>query len=316
MSKQANPTVIGSFVLGAITLVVMAILALSSGLLRERVQLQTHFPGSVQGLTIGAQVQFQGVTIGKVTQIGLDYLPGQQQFRIVVDYEVWPQNVQILGAEGDEDTEQVLRHLVQSQGLRAQLAPVSFVTGQYLIALSLNPELPAPDPALSEQGPVHVPAIAATRDRLEEVLNNLQIRDLADNVSDIITSVREILQSGKIGQLFSDLNKTLLQSQQTLTTVENQLGPLVDSLTRTSDSIGALSDNVNAELQPLVDAANQALKETSGAMRALETLAGEGSPTRDQLDQLLKEATRSARSLRDLTDYLERHPEALLQGKR
>ena len=316
MSKQANATVIGGFVLGAIGLVIIAVLALSSGLLRERVKMQTHFPGSVQGLNIGAQVQFQGVPIGKVTGIGLDFLPDNQRFRITVDYEIWPQNVQILGAQRYDDAEAVLRHLVQTKGLRAQLIPISFVTGQYLVALSLNPDLSPPDTALSEQGPVLVPAIAATRDRLDEVLSNLHLSDLGQDVSEILAKVRKILESGKISKTLDTLSATLVQSKQTLIEVETQLGPLVDSLSNTSTSIGQLSDRVNAEIQPLVDAANSALGDTSAAMRALDSLAGEGSPTRYQLDTLLEEATRTARSLRDLTDYLERHPEALLQGKR
>jgi paraquat-inducible protein B len=51
-------------------------------------------------------------------------------------------------------------------------------------------------------------------------------------------------------------------------------------------------------------------------MRSIEQLTGEGSSTRYELEQLLAAATSAARSVRSLADYLERHPEALLQGKR
>jgi paraquat-inducible protein B len=63
-------------------------------------------------------------------------------------------------------------------------------------------------------------------------------------------------------------------------------------------------------------AATAALDEARAAMRAVASLAGEGSSTRYELSQLLTEATRAAQSLRNFADYLERHPEALLQGKR
>ena len=53
--------------------------------------------------------------------------------------------------------------------------------------------------------------------------------------------------------------------------------------------------------------------------RALEsanaTLLGPDAPNQQALHEALEQLSRSARSLRQLTDYLERHPEALLRGK-
>ena len=53
--------------------------------------------------------------------------------------------------------------------------------------------------------------------------------------------------------------------------------------------------------------------------RALEsanaTLLGADAPNQQALREALEQLSRSARSLRQLTDYLERHPEALLRGK-
>ena len=51
----------------------------------------TYFPGSVQGLAVGAQVQFQGVEIGQVTGIRVNYVPGENGFRIPVAYDIWPE---------------------------------------------------------------------------------------------------------------------------------------------------------------------------------------------------------------------------------
>ena len=67
MAKQANKTMIGLFVVGAIVLLVAAIVLLGSG----RYFKKTHryvafFEGSVKGLAVGAPVMFRGVRIGKV----------------------------------------------------------------------------------------------------------------------------------------------------------------------------------------------------------------------------------------------------------
>ena len=45
------------------------------------------------------------------------------------------------------------------------------------------------------------------------------------------------------------------------------------------------------------------------------TLVGKDAPAQQELREALQEITRAARSLRVLTDFLERHPEALIRGK-
>ena len=45
------------------------------------------------------------------------------------------------------------------------------------------------------------------------------------------------------------------------------------------------------------------------------TLVGKDAPAQQDLRDALQEITRAARSLRVLTDFLERHPESLIRGK-
>lgn len=88
---------------GALALTVIAILVFSSGaLFKPKTEAITYFPGTVQGLTVGARVEFQGVQIGEVTDIKLDYRPEQQQFSIPVYYDVWPESVRFQGERPDE----------------------------------------------------------------------------------------------------------------------------------------------------------------------------------------------------------------------
>ena len=70
MSKQANKTVIGIFVVVAIVLVVAAVLILGSGkFFKQTLKAVCYFEGSVGGLNIGAPVVFRGVRIGSVTDV-------------------------------------------------------------------------------------------------------------------------------------------------------------------------------------------------------------------------------------------------------
>jgi len=72
MSKKANPTIIGAFVVGAIAIVTILILLLSGNVLfKKEVQAIMYFDGSVTGLNVGAPVKFRGVKVGTVTDIKL-----------------------------------------------------------------------------------------------------------------------------------------------------------------------------------------------------------------------------------------------------
>jgi paraquat-inducible protein B len=57
--------------------------------------------------------------------------------------------------------------------------------------------------------------------------------------------------------------------------------------------------------------ADKTLQSADRLLRLLEP----GSTTRHEFDKLLLELNQSASSIRQLTDYLEQHPEALLRGK-
>ncbi len=78
--------------------------------------------------------------------------------------------------------------------------------------------------------------------------------------------------------------------------------------------------NADAKTLPEV---TQTLERLRGTMATAErvlkdtnaTLLGKDAPGQQELRDALQEIARAARSLRVLTDYLERHPEALIRGK-
>ncbi|WPL17257.1 Paraquat-inducible protein B [Thiorhodovibrio winogradskyi] len=341
MSKEANPAVIGGFVLGALVIFVGALIVFGSGaLLRERIALVTFFPGSVQGLNIGAQVQFQGVPIGQVTGIGLNYLPKTNSFRVPVRYDIWPRNVAVLGGVGQTDPRTVIRQLVENKGLRARLQSVSLVTGQYVVSLSLNPNLPAEPNEQDYLGAIQVPAIEATRDRVEDLLATLPLNDLVEQTTGTLDAIHRLFVSGKLHDSVDSLDATLTQAHQALRTLNQNLQPLLNSLqqvltntnklsisareqveqiapsvARAAENTAILTADLQREWAPLTASAQATLTQGTKTLATLESLVARDSPTRYQLDQLLRETTDAARSIRGLADYLERHPEALLSGK-
>jgi paraquat-inducible protein B len=333
--------VIGGFVLGALALAVIAILVFGSGaLFRARVPMVTYFPGSVQGLSVGAAVQFEGVTVGRVTGIELSFSPDSGTFSVPVTYEVWPESVRILGPVSDDSPQSILRGLVKDRGLHARLESLSFVTGQYLIALQLVPGRPlrlVKDP----EDVVEVPSIEATRDRMSEMLENLRLDDLVNEASLTLASIRQLIGSGEVLRLLATLNATLDQARILLGDLDREVPPLAlrmdstlsdyaslaravqagvvpvaENLELVTASMLELVRRVDAQVVPLSGATQAALGRVEGTMRSLGQLSEDASGTRLRLDQFLTEATAASRSLRAFADYLERHPEALLHGKR
>ena len=74
MSKPANKTMIGLFVVGAIVLIVVAIGVLGSGkFFKRQFNYFMVFEGSVKGLNVGSPVVFRGVKVGVVSVIRMHF---------------------------------------------------------------------------------------------------------------------------------------------------------------------------------------------------------------------------------------------------
>lgn len=107
--------------------------------------------------------------------------------------------------------------------------------------------------------------------------------------------------------------------------LQEQLASIVDKIDKVPfDSIGknldaslrgidALLNQFNTELAPEAKATLEQARATFKS--ASDALSG-GSPLQQNVGQTLQELQRAARSLRVLSDYLGRHPDALIRGRR
>ena len=103
MSKPANKRLIGVFVLGAIALLVIAVVVLGSGkFFRKTFKAVCFFEGSVGGLSVGAPVVFNGVRIGEVTDVVLRYDTRDLTATIPVYIEIDPQRMETVGPRPTE----------------------------------------------------------------------------------------------------------------------------------------------------------------------------------------------------------------------
>ena len=84
------------------------------------------------------------------------------------------------------------------------------------------------------------------------------------------------------------------------------------TLNKTLTGAEQLTKTLNNDVSPEITAAMKDARRTIDS--AQKTLA-QDSPLQQDVRQTLQELTRTAASVRVLTDYLERHPESLLRGK-
>lgn len=343
MSKQANPVAIGGFVIGALALAVIAVLVFSSdALFKTKIRMVTYFPGTVQGLNIGARVEFRGVQIGQVVDIKLQYWQDESRFTIPVYYEIWPESLNILGEDTQGNgyvSEMEYHRLVSEKGLRAQLQAVSLVTGQYMITLGLHPESPM-SVVGEDQGIDEIPAIQATRDRITSMLEGLRLNQLVNSginalnaitammdnpawqtlVSDINQVIKETrrlvddLNSG-VKPIFGQVDRTLADYTELAQTLQHRVNTLADSIEKSSAQISKLGRRIESQVEPITSSAQGAFNDAGKAFQSANDLFAEDSAPRYNLDLLLQEAASAARSLRLLADYIEQNPDALLKGK-
>ncbi len=260
-----------------------------------------YFDGSVRGLSIGAPVEFRGLVVGSVVDIKLEFDKEEMAFRIPVLLELEPERVLVIGQRFDVWHEAV--QALIDLGLRAQLETGSLLTGQLFVALDLHPETPARLVGADDRYP-EIPTIPSTMEAITASLTGvlhrvaaLPLEDLIAELRGTVESANALLSSPQAQTALENLNSTLERAEALMQTLDEEVGPLVVSLRSASDAAGS------------------AMAQARSTLASTESLTGEQSQLRHDLNSLLEELTRAARSFRILADYLETHPDALIRGK-
>ncbi|HUQ28855.1 MAG TPA: MlaD family protein [Usitatibacter sp.] len=241
------------------------------------------FSQSVRGLAVGAPVDFRGIAAGEVRRIELEFDPVNVRFVQVVEANLFPERLRSRYRDAsrralpDLSPAQRIQRFVE-HGFRAKLASANLLTGQQYVALDFFPKA-APARMDAAKVPIEIPTIPGGFGELQESLQNIAAK----------------LEKVPFDKLADDLRKALQSLDATL--------KKADVL------VGQLSTDVAPELRATLE---QARKTLGSAEHAL----GSDSPLQGDLRDTLLEVTKAAESVRALTDYLERHPESLLRGKR
>lgn len=240
----------------------------------EPLEIRMRFVESTRGLSRGAMVDFQGVDLGRVTRIGLNYDPDKKVFSGDVVAQIYPERLGRAyvtlrqSSAGEGGSAELLRQLVD-QGLRAQLRVGNLLTSQLYVALDFKPDTPAALSDSSADG-VEIPTAPGALDQIQQ-----QVADIVDRIDSI-----------PIEEIGSGLDQALDDAHLLLT----ELRLMAPELISTLDQVQTTLDEVR------------------------NTLTASDAPLQLQTRDTLEEIDRAARSLRTLSDFLQRHPESLLRG--
>jgi paraquat-inducible protein B len=244
-----------------------------------------EFLGNQRGVLPGISVELEGNEVGEVREAHLRYDEHRHRLATHVTFSIDPDRMKVenLRRAGNDPREMVdswMKMLVE-HGLRAQVASLSYLTGQKLIALDMIPDAPV----------AHIRQVGQ-----EQEFPTTSSGDLTE----ILQSVRGVLQN---------LDRA---------TSGPQLGHALKSLDATLTRL----DNITREVEPDIKSLVKSLRDTSdaaqGTLSSVQSMMGNtaNNPANTDLPKLMRELAEAARSVRVLADYLDRHPESLLRGRK
>ena len=255
-----------------------------------------YFNESLRGLSVGAPVTLLGLPGGEVTDVGLEFDPKSQSVRGRVEIVTYPERLvarlraqQVTSAEAiarsSEERQAFFARMIDERGMRAQLRSGSLLTGELYVAFDFYPDAPKVKIDLRQEKPV-LPTVPSTLPDLETK----------------ITSILAKLDKLQYEQIGADTTKML------------------ETLTATLKDVNKAVNHIDSDVTPeLKTALEEFRRATVSADKLLKntdaTLVGKDAPGQQEFRDAMEEVARAARSLRVLTDYLERHPDALIRGK-
>jgi paraquat-inducible protein B len=324
LSNRASKTVIGIFVISALALVVAGVLIFGSGdLLKERYKFMLFFQDSVKGLNVGAPVVFKGVKVGEVKDIAVIENPLKSSFYIQVIIELTSGKIkQSITKEfgGVKETYEYCNQLIK-QGLRAELGLQSVVTGQLQIELNFHPEEKAVLFGGNDRWQ-EIPTIPSKFEKFTKTLENLPLDEIVNKLTSSLNRIDALLTSPEIPEILKSMKLTMEDARQFSYKANTEIQPLIKKLDAVLETYSKFAQNLDRQIDPLssnvqklVKMVAEASQQADKTLKTFENVVSEDSITMVELKETLKEFTSAARSIRNLADYLNRHPETIVTGK-
>ena len=307
MSISPSPFKLGLFVIGGVTLVVVALLAF--GLrrrLEKKAEFETYVTDSVGRLRAGSVVTLHGVNVGEVTRVEFSWneYPGGTPACVVVHFDVresaLPQSVELVL---DQAIQRGLRAVVDTEG----------ITG--VAVLSLTFVDPVENPPLHVSWTPRHPVVPSAPSQLDQIIRSVRAT---------LASVQRI-EFARIG---AQLDALLVSADATLRQLDRldaerlsgELRASVGRIGAASGDVGALAREVRGAVRGMqLDALGRDVNGLVASLRdtnaRLQVLVGRLSDVdaRD-LHDTLAGANEAVRGLNEVITQLRSYPSGFFLG--
>lgn len=278
------------------------------------------FDETVNGLTVGSAVKFQGVRVGEVAAINAIVVEdnGTRRVRLRTTLELSPSRIGISDETSPEDAMIILAGFV-AQGMRARLVTGNLLTGALDVELVDVPDAeiafldingdPFPIIPTTES---EVSDVAATAEGVLSRINDLPIEELLQGAIDLMASIETLATDGDLRAapeellaILSDV-RTIIGSEGVQNTPENLQAALAGVEQIVADISGIVQDATEADLVGAItttlETANTTIAsigDTSSALPSIiaefEALAAKANAL--DLDALLTQTTQTLDSI-------------------
>jgi len=259
--------------------------------------------GAAGDLAVGSPVTMLGYAIGKVRSARLVFAPGGRPYTDAT-IALFANKLDVVEPAGTDPgiwrsaTDAALGQLLQ-QGYRAHLVQSPPLVGAHVITLAADPTAgsaplgrTSPYPMIPvAEGGAGADDLIDTANQILDKVNRIPLVKIGANVQTLTGNLAALSGSPQVRDSVTHLDGSLRELDAILGQVKPQIGPLMTRLNQTADQ----------------------LQGTAAAARTV--LSGEGAAQDRSLPDAIQQLDEAARSIRSLTDYLGRHPEALIRGK-
>lgn len=299
----------------------------------------TYFDGSLDGLSVGADVTYRGVSIGQVKDIKIHIRASGDKSRDIIIPVLISLNANssliIEDPEGKNRNEiNAFMETMCKQGLRAKLRLKSVVTGKRYIDLGFYENSVAEYRDKAGEY-FEIPTLPSEMQQFSKVIGEINFSELYQKFDNTLTSLEKLssalaesLEQKKIQQLLDDLLLATANLNSTLSTLDTKVptilhkidGGLEQFTVLTSHADNAIS-SLNAQIAPLQSDLrttfihlDSTLAQADALLSQAEETIRPDSPLYHQFTKAIEEIEKTAKSIKNLSDFIHRNPDSLIFG--
>ncbi len=330
MKTKVSPAIIGAFVIGAFALGIVALLTFGGiNFFAKPQRFVVYFDESIHGLDQGSPIKLRGLRVGRVVALNMRYDAGENRSVAAVVCELSRDAItNNQGVVIDLSDRAELETLVK-KGLRAQLQVQALATGLLFIELNFfDPkEFPIVSPFVDPRYAV-VPAVPSAisefQASLTEILTNLKRTDfagLSKGLTGLIADARKQIDGLDLKGAVEQWKKTGAQLEALAAnpdfkrTFDNLNGAVAD-LRGTIAKLDAQVEPTSTELKTTLVEAKKTMQAFSATADEAKRFIAANGGLGEQLGGSLQQLNEAAEAVKQLVDFLERNPNALITGRK